>query len=70
MSDSLSIKTFTHRDESVLPRKVPMCFEEEVRTQIKILLERGLIEPTESRYTFPVALAKKKNGELRMCKDT
>ena len=54
---------------SVPPRKVPMHFEEEVRAQIKTLLERGLIEPTESRYTFPVVLAKKKNGELRMCID-
>lgn len=54
---------------SVPPRKVPMHFEEEVRAQIKTLLERGLIEPTESRYTFPVVLAKKKSGELRMCID-
>ena len=50
----------------VPPRKVPMHFEKEVRAQISDLLERGLIEPTDSKYTFPVVLAKKKNGELRM----
>ena len=46
-----------------------MHFEKEVRTRISDLLERGLIEPTDSKYTFPVVLAKKKNGELRMCID-
>ena len=59
----------TQKAIAVPPRKVPMHYENEVRKQIKDLVERGLIQPTDSRFTFPVVLAKKKNGDLRMCID-
>lgn len=33
------------------------------------LLSRGVIRPSQSKYTSPIVLVRKKNGELRMCVD-
>lgn len=41
----------------------------EIETQVKDLLEQGLIQPSTSPYGAPVLLVKKKDGTMRMCID-
>ena len=39
------------------------------RGEIQQMLDRGLISPSKSSYSFPVVIVPKKNGTLRMCVD-
>lgn len=41
----------------------------EVRSQTETLLNRGVIEASNSPWSFPVVLVRKKNGSQRMCVD-
>ena len=41
----------------------------EVKKQIKELLEKGYIRPSSSPWGAPVLLVEKKDGTLRMCVD-
>ena len=43
--------------------------KEEVERQVKNLLSRGLIRPSNSPYGSPVLFVQKKDGSLRMCID-
>ena len=43
--------------------------KEEVESQVKELLSRGLIRPSKSPYGSPVIFVQKKDGSLRMCID-
>lgn len=40
-----------------------------IDTEINKLIARGCIEPSHSPYSFPITLAKKKNGSWRTCMD-
>lgn len=51
------------------PRRVPLHFQEEVRRQINDLLDRGIIERSESMWSFPIRCTTKANGQVRMCFD-
>ena len=42
---------------------------QEVQTQIKMLLEKGWIEPSVSPFGSPILFVQKKDGSLRMCVD-
>lgn len=50
-------------------RPVPFALREKVMEMIRNYLERGVIRPSESPYSSPVVLAKKKDGSLRFCVD-
>ena len=43
--------------------------KEEVRKQLKALLEKGFIRPSKSPYGSTVLFVQKKDGSLRMCID-
>jgi hypothetical protein len=43
--------------------------QNELKSQIELLLEEGLIRPSFSRWGAPVLFAPKKDGGLRMCLD-
>lgn len=42
---------------------------EELKTQLKLFLDTGRIEPANGAYGAPILFAKKKDGGLRMCID-
>ena len=51
------------------PYRVSVAQQEEIRSQVNDLLEKGLIQPSSSPYYSPVLLVQKKDGSWRMCID-
>ena len=51
------------------PYRVSLAQQEEIMSQVKELLEKGLIRPSSSPYCSPVLLVHKKDGSWRMCID-
>ena len=51
------------------PYRVNPYEQQEIKSQVKDLLDRGLIKPSSLPYGAPVLLVKKKNGTYRMCVD-
>ena len=51
------------------PRRIPIHYEEEIKRQMCELEERGIISKTTSPYSFPIVIAKKKSGDVRLCVD-
>ena len=52
-----------------LPRRVPQARREEVRRLLREMPDNGIIEPSDSSWSSPVVLAKKKDGSLHFCVD-
>ena len=50
-------------------RRIPPHQLEEVKTELKNMLEVGVIKPSESPWTNAVVLVRKKGGALRLCID-
>jgi hypothetical protein len=50
--------------------KLSPAEQDELKAQIELLLENGLIRPNVSPWGAPVLLAPKKDGGLRMCLDS
>ena len=57
------------RTISKRPYRMPAKDLEEIKTQIKELLDKGYIRPSSSPWGSPVLLVKKKDGSLRMVVD-
>ena len=51
------------------PRRPPLAAREEEDKQLDEMLETGIIEPSYSRWSSPVCMAKKKDGSFRFCID-
>ena len=51
------------------PYGVPLALRDKVDQQINQLLQHGVIRPSNSPWAFPLVVAKKKNGKLRLCVD-
>ena len=51
------------------PRRLPFAKREEARNIIKEMENEGIIEPSNSPWTSPVVLVKKKDNTLRFCVD-
>ncbi|KAK3086913.1 hypothetical protein FSP39_025347 [Pinctada imbricata] len=63
------INTEGHRPVKQPPRKVPLALDKETREIIQNLQDKGIIRPSNSPWSSPLVLAKKKNGKLRLCVD-
>ena len=59
--DSPLIKKAPHR---ISQAKIPIIQEE-----LKVMLEKGVIQPSSSPYSAPIVLQKKKDGSWRLCVD-
>lgn len=51
------------------PYRIPMAWQEQVREEVKSMLDAGIIVPSESSWTSPVIPVKKKDGGMRLCID-
>ena len=50
-------------------RRFPEPMRREIQAEIDKLLERGIIEPSQSAWSSPLVPVRKKNGSLRLCID-
>ena len=64
-------KVMTTSNSSVRlpPYRLPYAYRDVVQKEIHEMLEAGIIEPSDSEWAFPVVLARKKDGALRLCID-
>lgn len=51
------------------PRPIPYALREAVASMVSEYLERGVIRPSNSPYSNPIVLVRKKDGSLRFCVD-
>ena len=64
-----TIRTRRHSPIVVPMRRVPLAYQEELVQDMKKMLEKGVIRPSQSPYRFPIVVVKKKDGTNRMCID-
>jgi hypothetical protein len=50
-------------------RRMPLRFEKEEETHLPQLLDKGVIEPSSSKWVSSPVLVRKKDGKLRYCID-
>ena len=48
---------------------IPYAFRDKVKKEIDDMLKAGIVEPSDSPYTAPIVLIKKKDQSLRICLD-
>eukprot|EP00731_Ephydatia_muelleri_P013583 Em0007g893a len=63
------IETGSARSVRLPPYRIPHAYREKVEMEIQEMLEGGIITPSNSEWSSPVVLVKKKDGSLRLCVD-
>ncbi|KFD59554.1 hypothetical protein M514_28268 [Trichuris suis] len=53
----------------VPPRRIPERYRAEVVSQLQEMLDRGIIEPSQSPWMAPAVYTTKRSGEVRICVD-
>ena len=51
------------------PYRIPQVFREAVHSELKEMLDHGIIERSTSDWASPMVTVKKKDGSLRLCVD-
>ncbi|CAH8556952.1 unnamed protein product [Dicrocoelium dendriticum] len=64
-----SIDTGVARPIKVPPRRIPIHWQGEIQKLIDEMLEKNVIQPSNSPWASPVVLVKKKDGGFRLCVD-
>ncbi len=49
------------------PYKIPRAYQVQVEKEMQEMLEQGIIEPSQSEWTSPIVVVKKKDGDIRIC---
>ena len=63
------IETGSARPVKLRPYKIPLCHQTEVQKQLDCLESEGVITLSQSAWSSPLVVVKKKNGSLRLCVD-
>ena len=63
------IETGSARPVKLRPYKIPLCHQTEVQNQLDRLESEGVITLSQSAWSSPLVVVKKKNGSLRLCVD-
>ncbi len=50
-------------------RRIPFGYREEVKSNLKAMLNDGIIEKSSSEWASPLVLVRKPSGDLRICVD-
>lgn len=50
-------------------RRIPLAYKEEVKENLKAMMEDGVIERSSSEWASPLVIVRKRSGELRICVD-
>ena len=51
------------------PYRLPYAYREPVKAEIDSMLEHGIIEPSNSEWSAPIVIVKKRDDTLRLCVD-
>ena len=70
----LGVKHHIHLKQAAVPvkqplRRIPFGYQEEVRNDLKTMLNDGVIEKSSSEWASPLVLVRKPSGDLRICVD-
>ena len=49
------------------PYRIPRAYQVPVEKELQEMLEQGIIEPSQSEWTSPIVVLKKKDGDIRIC---
>ena len=70
-TECIEHKIIVSTDDPVRRKPYPLPFTSEqiVRDEISEMIENDIIEPSDSPYSSPIVLVKKKDGSIRLCID-
>ena len=63
------INTGTANSVRLPPYRAPHAYKDNVESELKEMLESGIIEPSTSQWSASMVLGKKKDKSLRICVD-
>ncbi len=49
------------------PYRIPHAWRDQIKKEIQAMLDAGIIVPSDSPWTSPIVLVKKKDGSIRLC---
>ena len=72
---NLGVKHHIHLKPEAVPikqpsRRIPFGHQEEVKSNLKTMLNEGIIEKSSSEWASPLVLVRKPSGDLRICVDS
>ena len=65
----MTIETGDAAPKKQTPRRVPFSVRHEVAVKLQTMLEKCVIQPSNSPWASPIVLVRKKDGSLRFCVD-
>ncbi|MCG7874778.1 MAG: retropepsin-like aspartic protease, partial [Candidatus Thiodiazotropha endolucinida] len=63
------IETRDNRPIKIPPRSIPIFKRDQVDEELQKMLDQGIVEPSDSPWSAPICLLKKKDGSCRFCID-
>ncbi|MEW8092744.1 MAG: reverse transcriptase domain-containing protein [Candidatus Thiodiazotropha endolucinida] len=63
------IETGDHKPIKIPPRRIPIFKRNQVDEELEKMLAQGIVEPSDSPWSAPICLVKKKDGTCRFCID-